>query len=154
MIRQRYAFACGYCGGSEVSAGGILTVDHHCPMSAGGDDSLDNLVYACIRCNQHKYTYWPTKEEIKLSFRVLHPLQDVLAQHYRLNLQTGRLEALTETGRFHITLLHLNRPQLVRHRLTQQLREVMEGKLALLERQIHELEETITAQERYIAALE
>jgi len=30
----------------------------------------------------------------------------------------------------------------------------MEGKLELLERQIHELEETITAQERYISALE
>lgn len=154
LIRQRYAFACGYCDVSEISAGGLLTVDHFCPLAAGGDDSLDNLVYACIRCNQHKYTYWPTEEEIKLGLRVLHPLRDVLAYHYRLNPQTGWLEPLTVAGRFHITLLHLNRPQLVRHRLAQQLRDVMEGKLALLERQIHELEETITAQERYIAALE
>ncbi len=154
LIRQRYTFACGYCGVSEVSAGGLLTVDHYRPLAADGDESLANLIYACIRCNQHKYTYWPTEEDANLGLRVLHPLRDILSHHYRLNPQTGRLEPLTETGRFHITLLHLNRPRLVRHRLAQQLREVMEGKLALLERQIHELEETITAQERYISALE
>jgi hypothetical protein len=153
LVRQRYAFACGYCGVSEVSAGGLLTVDHHRPLAVRGDESLDNLVYACVRCNQYKHTYWPTADEASRDLRVLHPLQDVLACHYRLNPQSGRLEPLTETGRFHITLLHLNRPQLIRHRLGQQLRDVLEGKLELLEQQIHELQETIAAQERYIAAL-
>lgn len=154
LIRQRYAFACGYCGVSEVSTGGLLTVDHYCPLSAGGDDSLDNLVYACVRCNQYKYTFWPSDGDKALGLRILHPLQDILVHHYRHNPQTGQLEPLTETGRFHITLLRLNRPQLVRYRLAQQLRDVLEGKLALLEQQIHELHETIAAQERYISALE
>ena len=36
LIRQRYAYACGYCGVNEVSAGGVLTIDHYRPLSAGG----------------------------------------------------------------------------------------------------------------------
>lgn len=54
IVRERYSNCCGYCGVSETDAGGELTVDHFRPLSAGGDDSDDNLVYACIRCNQYK----------------------------------------------------------------------------------------------------
>jgi DNA-directed RNA polymerase subunit RPC12/RpoP len=53
-VRERYAFCCGYCGVCEADVGGELTVDHFCPVSAGGDDSDENLVYACVRCNQYK----------------------------------------------------------------------------------------------------
>ncbi len=154
LIRQRYAYACGYCGVTEVSAGGLLTVDHHRPLSSGGSDDLDNLVYACVRCNQYKHSYWPTATDEALGLRVLHPMQDLLTQHYRINRQTGHLDPLTETGQFHIILLRLNRPQLVKHRLAQELRTVLAGKLDLLEKQIHELQKTIAAQERYISALE
>jgi 5-methylcytosine-specific restriction endonuclease McrA len=66
LIRQRYSYACGYCGITEVSTGGMLTLDHYRPLSAGGDDSLDNLVYACVRCNQYKHTYWPTDDTLGL----------------------------------------------------------------------------------------
>ena len=153
LTRQRYAYACGYCGVTEDSAGGLLTVDHHRPLSAGGDDHLDNLVYACVRCNQYKHSYWPTATEAANGLRILHPMQDLLTLHYRLNRQTGRLEPLTEAGRFHVSLLRLNRPQLVKYRLAQELHEVLAGKLDLIERQIQELQETIAAQDRYIAAL-
>ena len=154
LIRQRYGYACGYCGVTEISAGGLLTVDHHRPLSAGGDDDLDNLVYACVRCNQYKHSYWPTASEEAHGLRVLPPLHDLLTQHYRLNRQAGQLDPLTETGYFHITLLRLNRPQLVKHRLAQEIRDVLAGKLDLLEKQIHELQGTVAAQERYISALE
>ena len=40
-------FRCGYCGVSETSSGGELTIDHYRPVSQNGDDSDDNLVYAC-----------------------------------------------------------------------------------------------------------
>ena len=154
LIRQRYAYACGYCGVSETSAGGILTIDHFRPLAAGGDDDLDNLVYACTRCNQYKHMYWPTPDDLAHGFRVLHPLRDVRAEHLHLNSQNARLEPLTPTGQFHIALLRLNRPELVKHRMAQQLRELLEDKLSLLEQQIRDLQDTIAAQERYIAALE
>ncbi len=154
LIRQRFAYACGYCDVDEVSAGGVLTIDHYRPLSSGGGDSLDNLIYACVRCNQYKHSFWPTAKDERLGFRILHPLHDNLSAQYRLDVASGRLEPLTETGRFHITLLRLNRPQLIQHRLQEQLRKLLEGKLTMLEQQVREMEATISAQERYIAALE
>lgn len=86
--------------------------------------------------------------------RVLHPLIDDLTIHLTENEQTGRLQPLTETGRFHIALLRLNRPQLVKHRIDRRLQRVLVEKQHLLERQIADLRKTIAAQERYIAILE
>jgi hypothetical protein len=42
--------------------GGLLTIDHFQPRSKGGTDALENLIYACINCNQHKQDYWPHDE--------------------------------------------------------------------------------------------
>lgn len=154
LIRQRSAYACAYCDVDEVSAGGVLTIDHYRPLSAHGDDRLDNLVYACVRCNQYKHSFWPTAEEERLGFRVLHPLLDNLSDHYRLDVTSGHLEPLSESGRFHIALLRLNRPQLVQRRLREQLRRLLENKLTMLEQQMQEMEATISSQERYISALE
>jgi len=70
---------------------------------------------------------------------VLHPLHDLLAQHIRLNEPTGMLEPLTETGRFHIVLLHLNRHALVAHRLRQRLAELFAAKRRFLEEENEQL---------------
>jgi 5-methylcytosine-specific restriction endonuclease McrA len=53
-VRCRGAFACEYCRVREDEAGGLLTVDHHRPSAHGGSDDLENLVYACFRCNTYK----------------------------------------------------------------------------------------------------
>jgi 5-methylcytosine-specific restriction endonuclease McrA len=101
-VRQRYTFRCGYCGVSEAEVGGELTVDHFRPVAAGGDDSDENLVYACARCNQYKGALLPDATELTHGRRLLHPLQDDCAEHLREDEATGRLEGLTATGRFHI----------------------------------------------------
>ncbi len=153
-IRQRYQRSCGYCGVTEASVGGELTVDHHQPRTAGGGDDDDNLVYACVKCNQYKGDFWPDSDDVAHGRRVLHPLLDDLTAHLAENEQTGHMQALTETGRFHIALLRLNRPQLVEHRLIRRLHRVSSEKRDLLEQQNAELRKTIAAQERYIATLE
>ena len=153
-VRQRYQHACGYCGVTEAAVGGELTVDHYRPRTAGGGDDDDNLVYACMKCNQYKGEFWPDAEDLAQGRRVLHPLLDDVEAHLREDEQTGHLQALTETGRFHIALLRLNRPQLVEHRLARRLQRVLTEKQQLLEQQIVELQKTIAAQERYIAVLE
>lgn len=152
-VRQQYQYACGYCGITEIDAGAELTLDHYQPQSAGGSEDEYNLVYACVKCNQYKHDFWPTADELAQGFRVLHPLLDDLPTHLLENEQTGFLEALTLTGRFHIALLRLNRPQLVEHRLARLLQSVLSEKHLLLERQNEELRNTIAAQERYIAML-
>ena len=80
---------------------------------------------------------------------MLHPGFDDIALHLIDDEITGQLRGLTPTGVFHITLLRLNRPQLVAHRLACRLQKVLEEKIRLLEQQNAELRGTISAQERY-----
>jgi len=153
-LRKQYDFSCGYCGVTEMDTGGLLTVDHFKPRSLGGDDSENNLVYACIKCNQYKWRYWPSAEQSSRQYRILHPLLDDVGEHLIQNRQTGILESLSETGRFHIALLRLNRPQLIKHRLNRMILYISAQQQQVVEQQIVELKKTIETQEGYIATLE
>jgi hypothetical protein len=152
-IRSRYQRACGYCGVTETMVGGELTLDHYRPRAAGGDDEPDNLVYACIRCNQYKGDFWPESSDLERGCRVLHPGVDDMPVHLAEDENTGYLHGLTPTGAFHIALLRLNRPQLVAHRLARRIQQILEEKIRLLEQQNAELQHTISAQERYLEVL-
>jgi HNH endonuclease len=152
-IRQRYNYHCGYCGVSEADTGSELTVDHYRPRSANGSDDEDNLVYACIKCNQFKGDFFPDSDDLQHGRRVLHPFRDEISVHIREDTLQGYLEPLTDIGRFHITLLQLNRPALVAHRLRRRLIRLLAEKQRLLELENEQLRATIAAQETYIAHL-
>lgn len=154
VVRRLYRYTCGYCGVTEIDTGSEMTVDHFMPRAVGGSDDLDNLIYACWKCNQFKHDFWPNPDDLTHQRRILHPLLDDLGIHLRANEQTGQLEALTETGRFHISTLRLNRPQLVKSRLSRQLQQMIQEKQRLLEAQIGELRRIIGAQEQYLAVLQ
>jgi 5-methylcytosine-specific restriction endonuclease McrA len=62
-ILRRDGHRCQYCGTSSN-----LTVDHMMPRSRGGEDTWENLVTACIKCNNKKGDRTP--EESKLSLRI------------------------------------------------------------------------------------
>jgi len=63
------------------------------------------------------------------------------------------LESLSETGRFHVALLHLNRKSLVMLRIRQRHQELLRARHNLLEAEIKELRAIILAQEKYIIHL-
>jgi hypothetical protein len=126
-----------------------LTVDHFQPTSAEGGDDDDNLVYACFRCNIHKSDFWRDSETPVN--RLLHPRLDDVTLHFQEDETTGVLLPLTETGGFHITLLHLNRPALIQRRLRLHLTNAI---LRIHEQEIAELEQIIRIQEAYISLLE
>ena len=127
-VRALYDFRCGYCGVTETESGGQLEIDHFCPRSHGGNDSSENLVYACPTCNRFKGDYWPVPEASP-DLMLLHPQQNDLSAHIS-SLPDGRLIGLTKRGWFHIQRLRLNRPQLVELRLQrteeQHLRQTLE----------------------------
>ena len=153
-VRERYDFCCGYCGVSEADVGGELTVDHFRPLSASGDHSDENLVYACVRCNQYKGALLPDATDLAQERRLLHPLQDDLLSHIREDESTGRLEGLTATGRFHIAALRLNRPALIIHRQRRYLAVLLEARLAQALTENEALRERIARRDLYIAYLE
>jgi 5-methylcytosine-specific restriction endonuclease McrA len=49
-IYLRDNYTCQYCG----KKGGSLTIDHIIPKSRGGEDSWENMVVCCARCNHKK----------------------------------------------------------------------------------------------------
>ena len=111
-VRTRANFACEYCGVTETDAGGLLTMDHFRPRSAGGSDDAANLVYCCPRCNLHKAAYWPSSPSDP---SLWNPRQEPRENHCLL-LADGRLYPITPTGRFAVERLQLNRAPLVQHR--------------------------------------
>ena len=113
QTRARFGFACAYCGVSETLSGQTLTIDHFQPTSRGGADEQSNWVACCHACNEFKGAYWPTTPE---QHALLHPEHDVLSEHLREGA-SGELEGATARGLFHISRLHLNRPELLAHRL-------------------------------------
>lgn len=88
---------------------GKLEPDHFKPRSLGGNDMLENLVYCCTTCNRIKGDFWAIAPIEK---RLLHPQRDNLNLHLRQDSE-GLLTGLTETGKFHLKRLRLNRPPLV-----------------------------------------
>ena len=127
QVRQRAGYACEFCSISEVDVGGLLTVDHFHPQSKDGSDALENLIYACINCNQYKQNYWPRNDD---ALQLWNP-REALFLEYIVEIENGRLVALTVTGEFTLRRLRLNREQLVVYRLRR--RERLEAS-KLLER--------------------
>lgn len=152
-VRQRFGRCCGYCGVSEADIGGELTIDHYHPQSVGGDDSEDNLVYCCFRCNTYKGDFFPSSGDLTHGRRLLHPLRDPVTLHFRENEQTGHLEPLTDTGRFHLALLRLNRPQLVQRRLARRLRQLLSEAFQLLQTENDDLRLRVVLLESYLREL-
>ena len=153
-IAARYDYRCGYCGVTEVDSGGALSIDHYRPVSDNGDESDENLVYACFRYNMYKSDYSPNAAQIAVGHFVLHPLQDAVSQHVHENELTGELEPLTETGRFHIEILHLNRRQLAVSRQRRWLRRLSEETRASLAAETDAMQAEVAAYQRYTEHLE
>jgi 5-methylcytosine-specific restriction endonuclease McrA len=53
---------CQYCRKS----GEDMTLDHVIPRSRGGQDTWENIVVACVRCNVHKGSRTPKEAEMPL----------------------------------------------------------------------------------------
>jgi HNH endonuclease len=109
QVRQCAHCACEFCGITEIDSGGMLTIDHFRPRARAGSDELENLIYACIACNQYKQDYWPQTETAPTLWN---PRQELASQHF-VEQEDGQLTALTPTGIFTLKRLRLNRSQLI-----------------------------------------
>lgn len=145
-VRLLYQFRCGYCGVTEVDTGNGLEIDHYLPVSRGGKDQLENLVYCCSACNRFKGSVWAPANSAR---RILHPLRDDTAAHFREGLD-GQIIALTETGQFHIETLHLNRPQLVAQRKQRLLINQLEQSLVVRQENQSTLEQLLASRQNQL----
>lgn len=51
-VCEKWGFSCAYCG--EAPGRSKLQIDHLIPRAKGGSDDEQNLVPACVSCNQGK----------------------------------------------------------------------------------------------------
>lgn len=138
QVRQRARYACEYCGVHETDAGGLLTVDHFHPQAHGGQNSPENLLYCCARCNQYKADYCPLDVNDPTLWN---PIRESSESHFVL-VADGTLYPLTPTGIFTLQRLRLNRPQLVTYRLQKRQQEG-QSRLTTRLQHIIELQETL-----------
>ena len=61
-VLRRDEHRCQYCGKKSLE----LTIDHILPRSRGGADSWENLITACIRCNNRKGNRTPEEAGMPL----------------------------------------------------------------------------------------
>lgn len=128
QVRQRAGFRCEYCGVTETDTGGMLTVDHFQPSAKNGSDKADNLIYCCHRCNEYKSDYWP---QALGALDLWNPRREAAEAHFAEN-EDGSLIDLTETGRFTLARLRLNRPPLTANRLRRRQKQTEERLLTRL----------------------
>lgn len=76
-IFKRDKHRCQYCGKNHQE----MTIDHLIPKSAGGKDTWENLVCACIRCNGKKGDHTPDQAGMKLLRRPKKPSHLFYLQH-------------------------------------------------------------------------
>lgn len=67
-VLRRDQNTCQYCGSR-----GQLTIDHVHPKSRGGKDVWENLVAACVPCNNKKGSRTPEQAGLSLSRRPFRP---------------------------------------------------------------------------------
>ncbi|PID59573.1 MAG: HNH endonuclease [Ignavibacteriae bacterium] len=61
-ILRRDNHKCAYCGRGHLP----FTIDHIIPRAKGGKDTWENLVTACLPCNNKKGNRTPEQAEMKL----------------------------------------------------------------------------------------
>ena len=77
-ILRRDKNTCQYCGKKSSS----LTIDHVIPRSRGGSDTWENLVGACVRCNNRKGNQTPAEAEMKLQNKPTRPHHILFMKQY------------------------------------------------------------------------
>jgi 5-methylcytosine-specific restriction endonuclease McrA len=77
-ILRRDGHRCQYCGRGDLP----LTVDHVIPISRGGDDTWENLVCACVWCNNRKGDRTPQEADMPLRRNPLRPNHVTFIRHF------------------------------------------------------------------------
>ncbi len=114
LVIQRANSCCEYCQSQLRHSPAPFSVEHIIPLSAGGDDAIDNLALACQGCNNHKYNSTQAKDPISgTNAPLFHPRKDRWTDHFIWTDDFTRILGTTPTGRATIERLQLNRKSLV-----------------------------------------
>jgi hypothetical protein len=100
---------CAYCYTTEANTGQPMTVDHILPQAQSGETVLENLCFACRRCNEFKGSATSAQDPLTGEMVTLfHPRQQTWPDHFRWDESGTLLAGLTAVGRATIVALNMN----------------------------------------------
>ena len=115
MVRQRAGGRCEYCHFPDDALNLPFHLDHIVATVHRLDDSLENLAWACPRCNLGKGTNLTTVDPATDRLvELFNPRRMNWNEHFEL--QNGQIVGLTPNGRGTARLLNMNDEQRVQHR--------------------------------------
>lgn len=107
-VALRAGHRCEYCRAPEVVFNFPFEVEHIIPVSRGGLDTESNWALACRSCNLRKATHLSGIDpENQVIVRLFHPREDRWEEHFQLDIESGRIEGLTVTGRVTVARLEI-----------------------------------------------
>ena len=119
FVRADFARRCAYCLMSEPLAGGERNyeLDHFRPRKHFPDllNDFYNIYYSCHPCNFTKLDHWPAEQLEARGIQLVDLCKDEFARHFSAE-PTGEWVGITESGKYTIDLLRLNRKHLVQLR--------------------------------------
>ena len=119
-VRSDFQEMCAYCLMEELLSSGQenFELDHFVPVSKSksGVNDFYNLYYACHVCNHIKGAKWPDPRLSAKGIGFVDLCKDDFDDHFR-ELPNGEWEGLTESGKYTIAALKLNRKHLVELRV-------------------------------------
>jgi HNH endonuclease len=115
-VRERARGLCEYCQLPEGSVEELFVADHIIAEHHEGPTELENLAFACGRCNRHKGpNLTGVDPESRQIIPLFNPRTDTWATHFAR--AEARLIGLTPTGRVTVHVLALNEPRIAERRL-------------------------------------
>lgn len=120
VVAARAAGRCEYCRMHQSLQGATFHVEHVIPRSRGGPSTLNNLAWACPRCNLQKTNRVEVPDPATgRQTRLFNPRTDVWQEHFRWD--GFQLSGLSEVGRATIAVLDLNHSRRIRIRQVEEL---------------------------------
>jgi hypothetical protein len=114
LIVERAGGACEYCLSQERFSPDSFSIEHIQPLARGGQDTIDNLAFACQGCNNRKYVSTTALDPATgKSVTLFQPRVDLWLEHFAWNEDCSVMIGLTPTGRATIAKLQLNRSGIV-----------------------------------------
>lgn len=109
IVRKRAKGYCEYCLVNEMDAFFSFEPDHIISEKHGGKTTLNNLAFACFRCNRHKGSDIASNDPASGNLiGFFNPRTENWKKHFRLD--GAIIVPLTPEGRVTVELLQLNHP--------------------------------------------
>jgi hypothetical protein len=109
QVATRANYRCEYCLSPQVVTAQSFHCDHVIPRAKGGLTTLDNLCYACPRCNLRKADLTTGMDPLTGDLiSLFHPRQQTWSDHFAWSSDYLYILGLTSSGRATVDVLQLN----------------------------------------------